>query len=137
MSEFKLCKRNVCNDDKKTLDLCFFILYKSERFDRGIVQLVEHRSPKPSVVGSNPAAPANLPNNFLKRFKDGSKVKVSPVQFFRQVKQEVKKVTWPTKKEVSQVSMMIIVIVAIASVFFFCVDLILGWGVKLILGLGA
>ena len=25
---------------------------------RGIAQLVEHRSPKPGVVGSNPAAPA-------------------------------------------------------------------------------
>ena len=55
-------------------------------------------------------------------------MKVSPIQFFRQVKQEVKKVTWPTKKEVSQVSMMIIVIVAIAAAFFFCVDLILGLG---------
>ena len=100
--------------------------------------MVEHRSPKPSVVGSNPAAPAKfITTTKLKRLKDGSKVKVSPIQFFRQVKQEVKKVTWPTKKEVSQVSMMIIVIVAIAAAFFFCVDLILGWGVKLILGLGA
>src|SRR5579875_926769 len=26
---------------------------------RGVVQLVERRSPKPHVVGSNPAAPAN------------------------------------------------------------------------------
>ena len=25
---------------------------------------------------------------------------ISPIQFLRQVKQEVKKVTWPTKKEV-------------------------------------
>ena len=113
------------------------ILYyiKQKVFHRGIVQLVEHRSPKPSVVGSNPAAPAKF--IAIKRLKDGSKVKVSPIQFFRQVKQEVKKVTWPTKKEVSQVSVMIIVIVAIAAAFFFCVDLILGCGVKLILGLGA
>ena len=41
--------------------------------------------------------------------------KVSPIQFFRQVKQEVKKVTWPTKKEVMQTSFMVIVIVAIAA----------------------
>lgn len=64
-------------------------------------------------------------------------MKVSPLQFFRQVRQEVKKVTWPTKKEVSQVSMMIIIIVAIASLFFFCVDVVLAWVVKLVLGLGA
>lgn len=64
-------------------------------------------------------------------------MKISPIQFFRQVKQEVKKVTWPTKKEVSQVTRMVIVIVALAAAFFFCVDVILAWGVKTILGLGA
>lgn len=64
-------------------------------------------------------------------------MKVSPLQFFRQVRQEVKKVTWPTKKEVYQVSMMVIVIVALASLFFFCVDVVLAWSVKLVLGLGA
>lgn len=64
-------------------------------------------------------------------------MKVSPIQFFRQVKQEVKKVTWPTKKEVSQVTRMVIVLVAIAAAFFFCVDMVLAWGVKIILGLGA
>lgn len=63
-------------------------------------------------------------------------MKISPIQFFRQVRQEVKKVTWPTRKEVTQVTIMVIVLVAIASTFFFFVDLILGWAVKLILGLG-
>ena len=29
------------------------------KFVRGIAQLVEHRSPKPSVEGSNPSAPAS------------------------------------------------------------------------------
>ena len=48
--------------------------------------------------------------------------KVSPIQFFRQVKQEVKKVTWPTRKD--------------AATFFFFVDQIIGWLMKLILGLG-
>ena len=62
--------------------------------------------------------------------------KISPIQFFRQVKQEVKKVTWPTRKEVLQTSLMVVVIVSIAATFFFFVDQILGWGMKLILGLG-
>lgn len=60
--------------------------------------------------------------------------KVSPIQFFRQVKQEVKKVTWPTKNEVVRTSIMVIIIVAIAATFFFFVDQILGWIIKLILG---
>ena len=62
--------------------------------------------------------------------------KVSPLQFFRQVKQEVKKVTLPTKNEVIRTSIMVIIIVAIASAFFFFVDQILGWIVKSILGIG-
>ena len=62
--------------------------------------------------------------------------KVSPLQFFRQVKQEVKKVTWPTKNEVIRTSIMVIIIVAIDSAFFFFVDQILGWIVKSILGIG-
>lgn len=62
--------------------------------------------------------------------------KVSPIQFFRQVKQEIKKVTWPTRKEVMMTSMMVIIIVAIAAAFFFFVDQIFGWVVKLIFGLG-
>lgn len=62
--------------------------------------------------------------------------KISPIQFFRQVKQEVKKITWPTRKEVMQSSFMVVVIVAIAATFFFFADQVLGWIVKLILGLG-
>lgn len=62
--------------------------------------------------------------------------KISPIQFFRQVKQEVKRVSWPTRKEVIQTSIMVIVIVAIAATFFFLVDQVLGWVVKLVFGLG-
>jgi len=64
-------------------------------------------------------------------------VKISPIQFFRQVKQEVKKVTWPTRKEVYQATMMVIIIVAISATFFFLTDVVLAWAVKLVLGLGA
>ena len=66
----------------------------------------------------------------------GSMAKISPIQFFRQVKQEIKKVTWPTRKEVMQTSKMVIILVAIAATFFFFVDQIFGWVVKLIFGLG-
>ena len=67
---------------------------------------------------------------------DRSMAKISPIQFFRQVKQEVKKVTWPTRKEVLQTSAMVLVIVAIASLFFFVVDLIFGGIIKEIFGIG-
>ena len=60
---------------------------------------------------------------------------VSPIQFLRQVKQEMKKVTWPTKKEVIPTCTMVIVLVALATMFFFVVDMVLGWGVDKILHL--
>jgi len=61
---------------------------------------------------------------------------ISPIQFLRQVKQEVKKVTWPTRKEVIPSCTMVILLVSAAAVFFFVVDLILSWGVDKILQLG-
>ena len=61
---------------------------------------------------------------------------ISPLQFLRQVKQEVKKVTWPTKKEVMPSCVMVVTLVAIATAFFFAVDLLLSWGVDKILMLG-
>lgn len=62
--------------------------------------------------------------------------KISPIQFFRQVKQEVKKITWPARKEVTRTSTMVIILVAIATLFFFFVDQILGWIVQVVLGMG-
>ncbi len=61
---------------------------------------------------------------------------VNPLQFFRQVKQEVKKVTWPSKKEVVQSLVMVIALVAIAATFFFVVDQVLSWIVKLVFSIG-
>ena len=60
--------------------------------------------------------------------------KTSPILFFKQVKQEVKKVTWPTRQEVLQTSFMVLVLVAIAATFFFFVDQLFGFIVKLIFG---
>jgi len=62
--------------------------------------------------------------------------KISPIQFFRQVKQEVKKITWPARKDVTRTSTMVVILVAIATLFFFFVDQILGWIVQVVLGMG-
>ena len=64
-------------------------------------------------------------------------LKVTPIQFFRQVRQEVKKITWPSRKEVSQVTMIVLVIVTLAAAFFFAVDVVLAGLVEFILGLCA
>lgn len=62
--------------------------------------------------------------------------KTSPAQFVQQVRQEARKVTWPTRKETTVSTIMVFVMVALASVFFFVVDQLLSWGVRLIFGVG-
>lgn len=61
---------------------------------------------------------------------------ISPIQFLRQVRQEIKKVTWPTRKEVIPTCTMVVFLVAVATVFFLTVDMILSWGIDKILQLG-
>ena len=62
--------------------------------------------------------------------------KTSPAQFIREVRQEVSKVTWPTRKETMVSTGMVFLMVILAAMFFFFVDQILALGVKLIFGIG-
>jgi len=61
---------------------------------------------------------------------------VNPGQFIREVRREVSKVTWPSRKETMVTTGMVFVMVFLAALFFFVVDQILSTGVRAILGLG-
>ena len=63
--------------------------------------------------------------------------KTTPAEFFRQVRQEVSRVTWPTRKETGVTTAMVFVMVFIAALFFFTVDQIMASAVRFVLGLGA
>ena len=62
--------------------------------------------------------------------------KINPGQFVREVRQEVSKVTWPTRKETAITTGMVFLMVFLAALFFFLVDQVLAFGVRQILGLG-
>ena len=62
--------------------------------------------------------------------------KTSPADFVRQVRQEVSKVTWPSRKETTVTTIMVFVMVFIAAIFFLAVYQILALGVEFIFGLG-
>lgn len=62
--------------------------------------------------------------------------RVNPGQFIREVRREVSKVTWPTRKETMVTTGMVFVMVFLAAMFFLVVDWFLAQGVRLILGLG-
>jgi len=61
--------------------------------------------------------------------------KIAPLKFFKEVRQEIGKVTWPTRKETIVTTAMVFVMVFILSLFFLGVDQLLSYGIKLILGL--
>lgn len=63
------------------------------------------------------------------------KKKTSPAQFTREVRAEARKITWTSRKETWITSVMVGIIVLLASIFVFSVDSIIGWAMGLILQL--
>ena len=62
--------------------------------------------------------------------------KTNPAQFVRQVRQEINRITWATKRETIIASMSVFVMALIASLFFFLVDLLLSNIVQALLSFG-
>ena len=62
--------------------------------------------------------------------------KTTPVEFLRQVRQEVNKVTWTTRKETIISTIMVLIMVIFMALFFLLIDQVLSVGIRAILGLG-
>jgi preprotein translocase subunit SecE len=62
--------------------------------------------------------------------------KTSPFKFMQEVRAETQKVTWPTRRETGVTTIMVFVMVAIASVFFLVADQIIRILVTFVLGIG-
>ncbi|MET0182125.1 MAG: preprotein translocase subunit SecE [Caulobacterales bacterium] len=58
-----------------------------------------------------------------------------PLAFFREVRAEGRKVTWATRQEVTVSTIMVLIMVVLAAVFFFLVDTIIGFVVNTLLSL--
>ena len=59
----------------------------------------------------------------------------SVMEFLAQVRQEVSKVTWPTRQETTVSTIAVFIMLALAAVFFMLVDLILGWSINFLMNL--
>ena len=60
-------------------------------------------------------------------------VAFEPVKFVREVRSEVAKVTWPTRKETLVTTGFVF---ALAATFFFVIDQVIGLGVRALFGVG-
>ncbi|ABY32367.1 hypothetical protein MEX01_13570 [Methylorubrum extorquens] len=63
--------------------------------------------------------------------------RVGPVEFLGEVRDEGRKVTWPTRKETTVTTIMVFIMVVVASLFFVAVDQVMRFAVSLVLGIGA
>ena len=59
----------------------------------------------------------------------------NPLKFVQEVRAETSKVTWPTRNETLVTTVMVFILVFVASAFFFVADQILNWIVSFLLGL--
>lgn len=58
---------------------------------------------------------------------------INPVQFIQQVRAEVSKVVWPTRREVLLTTVMVFIMAALTAVFFALIDLLIRFGLTTVL----
>lgn len=59
----------------------------------------------------------------------------NPLQFIQQVRAEVAKVVWPTRREVLLTTVMVFILAALTAVFFAIVDILIRGGLQSVLGM--
>ena len=57
---------------------------------------------------------------------------MNPVQFLQQVRAEVAKVVWPTRREVVLTTIMVFIMAALTATFFSLVDMAIRFGLTII-----
>ncbi len=61
--------------------------------------------------------------------------RTNPITFLQQVRTEVAKVVWPSRNEVLISTVMVLILVALASLFFLLADQLISWGVQAVLSI--
>ncbi|MEL7114049.1 MAG: preprotein translocase subunit SecE [Pseudomonadota bacterium] len=61
--------------------------------------------------------------------------RTNPFQFIQQVRAEVSKVVWPTRREVLMTTLMVFVMSTLFAIFFFFVDWLIRTGLDFILNM--
>ena len=64
-------------------------------------------------------------------------MQIDPFEFLQEVRAEAQKVTWPTRKETTVTTMMVFVMVILATIFFLVADQIMRLGIGYLLGINS
>ena len=87
--------------------------------------MVERRPPKPEVEGSSPSSPAKRFNDMFKKIND----------YFRSISSEIKKVSWMTKEQIINSTIIVGIFSFIIATFLFVLDFGLSELVKILFNL--
>jgi preprotein translocase subunit SecE len=68
---------------------------------------------------------------------EAAKPGFNPMEFARETRGEIAKVTWPSRKETLQMTTIVIVMALLAGVFFLAIDSMLGFAISHILGMNS
>jgi preprotein translocase subunit SecE len=63
-------------------------------------------------------------------------VAFQPIKFVREVRNEMARVTWPSRKETLVTTGLVFAMASVAALFFFVVDQIIGLGVRALFHVG-
>jgi preprotein translocase subunit SecE len=86
---------------------------------------MRNRAAKTAAVMASPSAVATAE----------PKKRISIGQFFREVRTEARRITWTSRRETWITSVMVAIMVTLASLFFFVVDSFFNWIVPTLLNL--
>jgi len=56
--------------------------------------------------------------------------RTNPIQFIQQVRAEVAKVVWPSRREVTLTTIMVFIMAAVMALFFTLVDMLIRFGLE-------
>ncbi|PQM58277.1 MAG: preprotein translocase subunit SecE [Rhodobacteraceae bacterium] len=62
---------------------------------------------------------------------------INPFAFIQQVRSEADKITWPTRRETLTTTIMVFIMASLFATFFFLIDSIVSFGLRLILAIAS
>jgi preprotein translocase subunit SecE len=74
--------------------------------------------------------PVKMPESGVAALKP--KKPFNPAKFFAEVRQEARRITWTSRKEVWITTVMVMIMVVLASLFLWLVDIFFGWLLSLL-----
>jgi preprotein translocase subunit SecE len=107
---------------------------------RGVAQLARAPVSKTGGWGFETLHPCQRPRACYTPRNSGvwrTNVAVDPAKFVREVRSEMARVTWPSRKETLVTTGLVFAMVALAAMFFFLVDQFIGIGIRALFGMSA